>query len=277
MKVEQLRESVAALGFENGIYDERQFILSCNRALDLIFTDREVTGIALINVDSPKPDVIKDEYIHKGGESSVFPLVGLAYSFRASGRGHYTVKDGSGLITREISGDGMEYRGFISGKGEITFFGDYRFSVYYLSVFDSLISPEVSDIPIVGTEEKIDLYSRIPDFLATASLPETSEGEPIKGARVVGSSLILPRGTSGQIKLVYRRSPKRASSDMREDIDIPRECEFLLPLVVASFMWLEDDTDMAQYYMALYKSTLGTVNGELAGRLDTGYTTNGWA
>ena len=277
MKVEQLRESVAALFFESGIYDERLFILSSNRALGLIFTDREVTSEAILDVDRPTPRMVFDSYVHGGHDAESFPIEGVAYSFRASGRGLYTVKDKSGSITREISGDGGIYRGFISGEGSISFHGDYRYTVYSLALFDSLVSPDAADIPIAYPEYEIDLPGRIPNFLAIASLPYGKDGRAVRGARIVGSKLYLPRDVTGEIRLLYRRSPKRIVSDSKEDIDVPRECECLLPLLTASFMWIDDDAEVAQYYMALYKNALATVRGELTYRLDQGYTTNGWA
>ena len=276
MKIEQLRESVSALGFENGIYDERLFILSADRALSMIFTDREVLKEAVIDTGVKKPSVFIGSYIHSG-EVTTFRISGKAYSFRASGTGSYTVKDKTGERMHDISGDGGVYRGFISGDATITFSGEYRFSVYDLASFDILTGPEESDIPQYSREIKIDLKKRIPDLLTSISIPTDNTGVPIKGARAVGGILTLPSDTEGEIKLIYRRSPKKIYSDMTEDIDLPPECESLLPFLTASFMWLEDDADMAQYYMALYKSALSTVKSELLGRLDTEYKTNGWA
>lgn len=277
MKVEQLRESVAALGFESGIYDERLFILSSNRALELIFTEREVTREAVICADFPTPTEIFKSYIHKGGERDTFRISGVAYSFRATGSGAYTVRDKSGSFTHKLSGDGALYRGFISGDAEIVFTGEFRYSVYSLASFDSIVSKDASDIPTSAPEYPIDLEKKIPDYLAPASLPYDYFGHAVKGARIVGKTLYLPSGTSGEVRMLYRRSARPIGSDLREDIDIPRECECLLPLLTASFMWLEDDSDMAQYYMALYKNALATVEGEVTGRLDTDYATNGWA
>ena len=277
MNVEQLRDSVSALGFENGIHDERLFILSANRALRLIFTERSVVAEADIRVDFPSPTTLIGDYWHKGRERTVFKLSGYAYSFKASGHGSYTVTDRTGSVTREISGDGVIYRGFIDGEGEIAFFGDFRFSVYSLASFTSLISADARDIPLYSAEMTIDLPLRIPDFLSIASVPVMKGGGVTEGARVVGSTLCLPSHISGEVSILYRRSLRPIESDSTEKIDIPIECECLLPFLTASFMWLEDDSDMAQYYMALYRNTLATVRAEHNGLIDTEYKTDGWA
>ena len=36
-------------------------------------------------------------------------------------------------------------------------------------------------------------------------------------------------------------------------IDVPEECLALFPLLVCGYLWLDDEPDRAQYYMALYR------------------------
>ena len=90
--------------------------------------------------------------------------------------------------------------------------------------------------------------------------------------------LILPDGYSGEIRINYHRAPiKTSGTDPDERIDIPPECEELLPLLVASYVWLEDSPDIAQYYRSLYREGINTLRRNLT-RVGAGeYSTNGWA
>ena len=65
--------------------------------------------------------------------------------------------------------------------------------------------------------------------------------------------------------------------DGDERIDVPEELAELLPLAVASFVWLDDDPEKAQYYMSLYKDGIGTLRRFHPRELGSSYVTNGWA
>jgi hypothetical protein len=67
------------------------------------------------------------------------------------------------------------------------------------------------------------------------------------------------------------------ASDGDIQIDMPRELEHVLPLLVASFLWLDDDEAKAQYYLAIYRDLMNTVRRYGNRCINTAYYGNGWA
>ena len=51
----------------------------------------------------------------------------------------------------------------------------------------------------------------------------------------------------------------------------------MLPLLTASFMWLDDDAAKAQYYMSLYRDMVTNVKRFQTSKIDAEYRVNGWA
>ena len=50
-----------------------------------------------------------------------------------------------------------------------------------------------------------------------------------------------------------------AAADDETVIDLDEELSTLLPLLVASYIWLDDDADRAEYYMTLYRARAAEV------------------
>ena len=147
-----------------------------------------------------------------------------------------------------------------------------------LSSFDTLFGDEKSDIPIYGRERVIDINELYGDFMSFTELPRSGSGEIISGAALADGRVILPSDFFGEVSITYRRAPKTVSTyDENMPIDISTELEGLLPLLCASFMWLDDDADKAQYYMALYRDMLTSQMTSGIGSGSARYVTNGWA
>ena len=271
-------QDVAALGFEGEVGDEDIFISAANRALALIYSDRAVTRDAVISYEAPSVLSYVAKYRHTGGKEATFKLPGTAYSFKSSGTGFFTVEDGYKSETHELVGNMSEHRGFLSSEASITFFGEYSFTVYHLASFESRVSGEVSDVAIYDGRESIDVAAMLPDFLSFSALPRDSAGRSIEGVSLREGLLLLPDGFRGEIYLTYRCAPGTLSLFSPDaTIDVPRDMEPLLPLLTASFMWLDDDSDKAEYYMALYRESLSGVLRYHNREISTDYITNGWA
>ena len=270
-------ESVSALGFEREVVEKDLFFSSARRALSLIFTDLEITRTVRVSKEPEEIVSHVPKYRHTG-EQKTFPLLGKAYSFTSSGTGKYKVTDGYREYTYTTFGNMTEHRGFLDEGGSITFFGDYSFTVYDLTCFGIRPGEKTSDIPIYDGEACIDVASMWGDYLAFTSLPTDDNGRTLTNVSLREGKLAIRGNISGGITVTYRRSPSDiAPDDYNATIDIPREAEVLLPLLTSAFMWLDDDPDKAQYYMALYQSTLLTVRSGMNRKLDAVYSTNGWA
>ena len=277
MTLNQLKSAVAALGFERELEDAEALRICANRALRLIFSERGVKSSLWLSTDAPPVRVRIPFISHLSGESITVNLEGNCYSFRAYGTGCYLIKDEGGERKGEFSSFGAKVRGFIKGKAEITFLGDSFYTVHELCAFESIAEGEIGSIPIRMPERIIDIKKLIPDFLSFVGLPSDSYGREIKKVTMQDGRISFPWEMKGEIKLTYLRTPTPITLDGDKEIDLPSDCEELLPLLTASFMWLDDDAEKAQYYMALYKDALATVKRYLNSGIDAVYRTNGWA
>lgn len=274
----QLKNAVIRLGFETGLDDDGALAPALSRAMYTVYLDRPVRRTVRISVPKSNATLIISEFTHTPGEDERFILSGCAYSFRVSGKGRYTLRKGAVEFTEEFDSDMTEIKGMNSPKDEITFSGEYAYAVYSLASHSALNGPDKSDIPIYGESHKIDLVSRYGDFLAPDSEPRDSRGAPIEGSAIKDGVLSLPYDFSGELTLTYRRCPVVPSGDDKDEkIDIPSETEELLPLLVASYLWLDDDPEKAQYYLSLYKDGISTLRRFSPMHMDHAYVTNGWA
>ena len=88
----------------------------------------------------------------------------------------------------------------------------------------------------------------------------------------------MPSEYREELFLTYYRSPSKITGDDGNAvIDISDECAPMLPLLTASFLWLDDDAAKAQYYMSLYRDLVANVRRYSTNKIDTAYRANGWA
>ena len=60
--------------------------------------------------------------------------------------------------------------------------------------------------------------------------------------------------------LKYRCKPLfDIDTELDGELDIDPECEHLLALLSASYIWLDDDAEKAQYYMSLYREGMASL------------------
>lgn len=278
MTLNELKNSVVDLGFEVGLDKEEMLIPALSRALYTIYHDRPRLRTVRLGIRSVHGSLVSEHISHIGGERISYKLDGVAYSFRASGRGRYIIDYGSGTEEHAFDCDMGEMRGMLRSAATITFLGEYSYDIYSLAVLHSVEGPNTASIPIYGEDRCYDLRALYPDILTPHSLPRTRDGATIGGSLIRDGIMYIPWGFSGEVQLTYRRAPYVATGDdMDEAIDISREVEELLPLLVASYLWLDDDSDKAQYYMSLYHRGMATVQATASTELGRAYTTNGWA
>lgn len=125
----------------------------------------------------------------------------------------------------------------------------------------------------------LELSRIIEDFLAPVGIPETISGTALTSALISGGRLTLPATTDADIVITYRRKPHEISPfTPNEEIDIPRHLEHLLPLLTASYLWLDDSPDKAQYYMELYRIEASKVKSSCKSFVGGAYLdVTGWA
>lgn len=278
MTYNDLKTEVAALGFDEDIENDEALLRATRRALNFIFTERPIYKSLVIHQLSKAPVCTFDEIVHKGGAADSILLNGIrSYSFKTSGIGRYSVRDGAGEAEFDFSGT-AHHRGFVHGDGEIRFLGDYAFCVYDVALFDELFGPGLDDIPMHGEFTEYDIENLASDFLSFVNLPRDAQGIDISGASVSGKTVKIPKSYEGKITLNYKARTKSISGRPEEQIPIPTGCEHLLALLVSAYVWLDDDPDKAQYYMSLYREGMSAVKYYDRPEMNSEYVNvNGWA
>lgn len=275
MTYNQLKKDVFRLGFETVIEDENLLLGAANSALDLIYIDRPRVKTARLFVKAVDFDLYSD-YIYVKGSPISFSLTGDAYSFTAVGRGKYTIENGGEKTSKSITLGDLTHSGRIDSACRITFESEGGLAIYNLATVKELAQD--LEIPLYSRLREIDPTGGEGDFRSFCRFPYYEDGSEVKGVMQKGEKLFLPADFEGEIFLDYYRAPTHITADNPEEsIDISEEVAPLLPLLTASYLWLDDDSEKAQYYMALYRQSLATIMRYSLRSLDSKYKTNGWA
>ena len=279
MTVSELYDHVSRLGFEDSLEDAKAFYNTANRAIMQIAAIRPQTSSVSIH-HRPPVNLLGDTFepVTVVGEATYTAYGAKAYYFEADGKGTYNVEylsDGewisvgsgnlngtSGFFTPErgvIKPDGV----FVVGDVKLTFRSDYGLSVRAVALYDEVRGASAEDVPAFSTFYTYDVAEIVDDFLSFSSNPVREEkgyGRLMGGYNLEDQSrLILPHDASGVYRVVYNRRPRvleettSPSTDTTTVIDLDEELASLLPLLTAAYLWLEDEEEKAQYYMALYR------------------------
>jgi len=278
MTLSDLRLEVAALGFDTASESDAVLIAAANRAEREIFSDIKPLGEFTFYAKKAEPASLIAELSYRGGEELSLSLTGKAFSMQVSGRGRYSVRDSLGSVSEDFDTHGALVRGFINGRATLTLSGDYSFKITNLATYAEVYSADISDIPD-GTGQRIyDLRKMLPDFSAFHSLPSDGDGNEISSAELSDGVLTLPKDYSGTVRLRYVRLPRRITAVGDGSIDIPEEYSHLLPLLTASYVWLDREPEWASHYRELYRSGIERITRGSLSALTTRYKdVNGWA
>ena len=278
MTLKQLLNETYALGFEEPSEISDGFVFAANRALIRIVSELGADSISNISIPSDGSVLIKERLDLARGESASFSLSGCAYSLTVSGRGSLLVEaDGKSTVI-PFSGSLSAVRGFISGDATITFRADSGVTVTDLCSFEFTDALSEGKIPLYSEARRIPLSALIPDFFRASAPPQDSRGQIPASVTLTGDSIYPERGFSGKLTVRYKRYPQKISRDDPEGaVDIPRELEALLPLLTASYIWLDDDPERSQYYLELYLAEASRIKKTFPTGFDTYKNVTGWA
>lgn len=278
MTLSELKNDVAKLGFESYVEDEECFIASANRALSLIYADRPVSETAIISFRGPRATLVREFIEHDAGNVINIPFNGASISFRSTGTGSCIINDVTSSNLIPLSKEGQLTKQFLHGSGTITFYGNYYFTVSNLAVFDSLISNNAPDIPEYKPYQELKAEDYCAGFRSFSGHPKDKNGNAVTTVKLRDGKIYAPYNYRGELYLTYYRAPNLLSADEPVAlVDISEECAPMLPLLTASFLWLDDDAGKAQYYMSLYRDLAANVKRYSKNTVDTSYSDNGWA
>lgn len=280
MRVSELYKQVAQLGFEDSLENNDRFYYAANRALLQVNAIRPAVSAYVINHKPMKNLLSGSPFtpIERASDICFEATDAKSYYFEADGNGivYIEKKDmvsaGWTIIgSRELASDRkfVAYKGFIKQGGEfvqgpvrLRFSGEFLYSVKSIALYRNLYSNVVDDIPAYEAYTRYDISTLVDDFLALSSPPIKedgvreilNQGYDIEGGRVI----LLPYSSEGCFKALYKRKPQEIENtgegaDDDAVIDLDEELCSLLPPLIASYVWVEDEPDMAQYYLQLYR------------------------
>lgn len=268
MTYRELAEECAALGFEDDVGEDGRFLYAARRALALLNTEYPAVGEVNFFCEAVVPRESRREIFHPAGTELSVPLSGKSYSFRVGGRGSYRPE---GETPRAFDAPSVLVREYRGEAGYLLFCGDYDYTVRDFAVFDAC-PPMREEIPTLAPVRTFSLRTLAPDFLCPDGIARGEDGTPIVGASVYGDTLTLPREYHGCVTLRYRRAPSKiASDDPAGRIDVPAPAAHLLPLLTASYLWLDDEPERSQYYLNLYRTGMSALKYTGAPNRDPGY------
>ena len=278
MTLNELKAEVAALGFERETELDNTLLSAVNRSLKQIFTERSAERLMRVFTYSPKTSLYVEQFTHRTAAGENFKAVGRAFAFRSYGEGSVFVLDEHGERQFDFSGNGNVTRAFISGEATLVFSGDFCYTVRDLSILLETPSDRVEEILPKETIHIFKGSEYDARFVSFTSQPCDEDGNPILNSAVRHGELIIPGEYVGAVNVPYKYHPAPLTLDDGESqIDIPVECEGLLALLVASYVWLDDDAAKAQYYFNMYREGMNAVKYYNRQAVSEKYLTNGWA
>lgn len=141
---------------------------------------------------------------------------------------------------------------------------DYFFRAANLSLariarqFPSIVSYDVTLTASAPYYTPLPVSEEKKDFLSFPSHPLSRNGSLLREGRdylVQNGTLKIAREVCGPLTVRYLHRPALLSRDtMDAPLDVLPIAEGLLPLLVASYLWLDDRGDLATHYLSLYRA-----------------------
>ena len=183
------------------------------------------------------------------------------------------------MTTRELRGEVSSLcRTEISEK-------DLRFITYA----NLALKTVYSDLTVTGSYEKvlresgeslvISMRKEVTDFGGFLLRPRGENGEILREAILIDDRIIIRGSIQGKISLIYKRLPKSIYLDSQDvRVDVPKEFEVALVLLVSYYLMMEDEVETAERFKELYTEAVGCYRkNDLEVAADGYVNLNGWA
>lgn len=274
MRLHQLMEEVAALGFTERVGDTQVFLFCANRALRTLAADRPTVKTLQMQKQILRPVALTESLFHRGAEALYVQPCGNLFSFLVSGTGEYTVYNGKGTeITTPFHTPHALFRDTVKEGSSVVFRGEYDYTIRRFCSYRATVAPDTPGVCVEGEDFVIGVKDMPTDFLTFDRLPEDDTGEPIAGATLNKDTLRIPAAYEGGVRLCYRVCPTPLyADDPLQEADVPKRVEHLLPLLCAAYLWMDDEPQKAQCYMQMYENGIRSIAYSDTVRADVRYT-----
>lgn len=297
MVVSELYKQVAQLGFETNLENDSRFYYALNRAL--LQLAKVLPKVVSYTINHRTiPNLLGDQFtpVLKKGDELVFeantPARAVYFECDGSGEAIAQQLDDEGKWEKawdsllQSNGEYKAYRGIFEENKPVRLVfkskGGYAFSVRNVALYEYVYS---DNVPAYEAFTKYDMRDKVNDFLSFAAPPITeadakrmNQGYEIES----DSTIILPHGDSGCYTVRYIKKPeaieaKTVGSNDSTKIDLSDELCSILPLLVASYVLLEDSPDMAGHYLMQYNERVAYLERNQRNYAPVNiYNANGW-
>ncbi|MBQ7363756.1 MAG: hypothetical protein IJW48_04830 [Clostridia bacterium] len=278
MRVSELYEQVSQLGFEEILENDERFIFSVNRALYQVNLLRP--RISYLDIAHfPLANLVANPTFEATlctGEVCYVAEGAKAVYFEVKGEGIAYVEDSSGNILDSISffslGTYGMYRALLPADAEgvirLRFVSNYVYTLRNVAMYGALLGADSDAIPPFKPYVSYDISQLAGDFLGFSSPPVVEHDKYAKltgSYQIEGDFLLLAYDKPGSYRVAYKHKPspviyEDAPANNESELDLDEELCTLLPLLVASYMWLEDEPERAMYYKTLYNERASELN-----------------
>lgn len=262
MTYEELEREVVNLGFEANVDSVAALASAVNRTLSRIDRIRPNRAEAVLSLREPlyaAPEVTAIDTpltISCGGA--------FAVTFEYIGSGTLS---GIGSTSESLSSPVWRAKRIILQGGtqqlSMTFTGTTDFAVRSFAVLAPLANRDNATLlPVYGKERIFFDLSGLDDYAEPDDYPYTESGFPVRDYEARGTMLYLPAYLRGNVLITYRRKRTAVTADNfaptsnSASVDVEPDLAYLVPLGVASFVWLEVEPEKATYYEQLFQEGL---------------------
>lgn len=278
MTVSELYSHVAQLGFEESLESDSRFYFALERALFQVNTLRPAIKVIEIN-HNPISNMLGTNFKAQNKINDLYYSAerGVAYYFEADGEGIAYIEMYDDVQKKWRMIDQINWKselGFVSKKGFIKsdgeffnspvrlhFTGQYVYSVKNVAIYGELRSSQEEKIPPYSRFITYDMGDLVSDFIEFANPPISSEDNKTLSTDYFVESnqkICLSNTLAGIFKISYKSKPNLPTfaENVQEDktvIDLDDELCSLLPNLVASYVWADDEPQKAEYYLSLYR------------------------
>ena len=280
MKIKELYESVAKLGFEDSLEDIPAFYYAANRAMLQVNALRPILSIGEIYHRACDNKALNAGHNIRyfTGEDVIIDASGpvKAYYFETLGTGEarieiynsvvggWEIKDN---ITFSDNNEFTAHKGLIKPDGAFTdkavrlrFIGEFAYRYRNVAFYDVVFSNDPEDVQPYTEYVTYDLKKVCDGFIELAEQP-MKEGYLRLGPNYVLESpnvLLIKRECADDVKIKYKKEPKRLKytdnpAKDETELELDPELSELVPLLVAAYIWADEGDGKYALYLELYR------------------------